>query len=134
MSTWFVRWPNGGLSMVKAATLARAYDLVDEVDDPGCAEWLKLNHDCVVHLTLEDDGNLTVDTRFDDMLHEDCNVMDWAYPIAANARENQEEYSLSREQTKDIVPLERERQLKLAYKQGKCFSEVVGYGQAGKTK
>lgn len=47
------RWPNGDISLVAAGSRTEADDVLDEVENPDCAELLPLSHPIAIHLSLK---------------------------------------------------------------------------------
>lgn len=47
------RWPNGDISLVAAGSRTEADDVLDEVENPDCAELLPLSHPIAIHFSLK---------------------------------------------------------------------------------
>jgi hypothetical protein len=84
MPLFMVRWPNGDLSFVKARSRDDAVVLLDQVDDAnGCPiKQITDEHEFMVHLALSDSGHLKLQSMGENLQSE---VMEWAYPILAEA-------------------------------------------------
>jgi hypothetical protein len=85
------RWPNGDISLVAARTRTEVDSLLDEVDNPDCAEFLEIDQPIAVHFTLRKielgqsvfDALTLDDPGFNERLME--SVRDRAYPILNDA-------------------------------------------------
>jgi len=121
MGLWAVRWPNGDLSIVSAKNLADAYDLVDQVADPGGAEWKSLK-ELALHFHLTETGAPQLDDSegMDERGREE--VLEWAYPVLDGLRMETEGYPKPAD-LEAAIKKEKERELDLS--ETKTFMEVV---------
>lgn len=88
------RWPNGDISLVAADSRTEADYILDEVENPNCAELLPLRHPIAIHFSLKkvspgdsiSDALELDDSAFNDALLE--SISERAYPVLSEVLAN----------------------------------------------